>query len=97
MTPAHHDPKRFIELDRRFHQTMVDAAGSSLLSRTYAGLRERQVRVGIAALRAGDGRWAYVCEEHRAIAEAVRDGAVAAAHAAIDAHLERTLQALLAV
>ncbi|MEU6409374.1 GntR family transcriptional regulator [Microbispora sp. NPDC046933] len=91
------DAKAFIELDRRFHQLMVDAAGSSLLSRTYAGLRERQVRVGIAALRAGDGRWRDVCLEHRAIAEAVRAGAVADAHAAIDAHLRMTSDALLAV
>lgn len=89
--------KAFIELDRRFHQILVDAAGSSLLSRTYAGLRERQVRVGIAALEAGAERWNQVCGEHQAIVEAVRAGDVAGAHSAIDLHLQVTLQSLLAV
>jgi DNA-binding GntR family transcriptional regulator len=87
----------FIELDRRFHQVLVDAAGSTLLSRTYAGLRERQIRVGIAALQTGDRRWSTVCSEHAAIVDAVRAGDSSGARTAIDDHLGLTLQALLAV
>lgn len=95
--PQEHTAKEFIELDRQFHQVMVDAAGSELLSRTYAGLRERQIRVGVAVLQHGHDRWGEVCGEHEAIIEAVRAGDVAGAHAAIESHLQITLQTLLAV
>jgi DNA-binding GntR family transcriptional regulator len=94
------DPDRlaaFIDLDRLFHQSLVDAAGSRLLSQTYTGLRERQMRVGIAALRRGTDRWQRVCTEHDAIVAALRLGAVPAVHAAIDDHLRLTLATLLAV
>lgn len=87
--------REFIDLDRKFHQVLVDAAGSSLLSRTYDGLRERQVRVGVAALDAERERRSSVCTEHDAIVKAVRSGKAAAAHKAINAHLEKTLAALL--
>lgn len=98
MSGAHdeHTAKDFIELDRQFHQEMVDAAASDLLSRTYAGLRERQVRVGISALQHGPARWTAVCVEHEAIVAALRDSDVTAAHEAIDFHLETTLRTLLA-
>ncbi len=94
------DPARlteFIDLDRQFHQVLVDAAGSRLLSQTYGGLRERQMRVGIAALQRGHDRWRDVCVEHDTIIAALRSGDVDAAHAAIDEHLRRTLVTLLAV
>lgn len=94
--PDQHDAKDFIELDRQFHQEMVDAAASQLLSRTYAGLRERQIRVGISALLRGAQRWTAVCEEHGAIVAALRAADVTAAHEAIDFHLATTLRALLA-
>lgn len=84
----------FIRLDRDFHQLLVDAAGSRLLARTYAGLRERQVRVGVAALD-GRPRWGEVCTEHRAITEALRGGDPEAARRAVDDHLELTLRSLL--
>lgn len=86
----------FIDLDRQFHQTLVDAAGSRLLSQTYGGLRERQVRVGIAALQRGQHRWTDVCTEHDAIVAALRTGDVTATHLAIDEHLHLTLATLLA-
>ena len=84
-----------IELDRQFHQTLVDAAGNSLLSRSYAGLRERQVRVGIAALGIGPSRWEAVAHEHGAIVDALRAGDQAAAEKAIDDHLSITLRTIL--
>jgi DNA-binding GntR family transcriptional regulator len=51
-TPPRESGREFIEHDRRFHQLLVDAAGSELMSRTYAKLRARQILVG--ALAAGD-------------------------------------------
>ena len=87
--------REFIELDRKFHQVLVDAAGSALLSRTYDGLCERQVRVGIVALETERERRSSVCTEHDAIVKALRSGDATAAHDAINAHLELTLGALL--
>lgn len=84
-----------IELDREFHQTLVDAAGNSLLSRSYAALREKQVRVGISALGIGPSRWNAVTHEHGAIVAALRAGDQAAAEKAIDDHLNITLRTIL--
>lgn len=84
-----------IELDREFHQTLVDAAGNSLISRSYAALREKQVRVGISALSIGPSRWNAVTHEHGAIVEALRVGDQAAAEKAIDDHLSITLRTIL--
>jgi DNA-binding GntR family transcriptional regulator len=87
--------QQFIELDTLFHQTLIDAAGSELLSRTYAGLRARQLRVGLTALLHGGDRRRDVCAEHRAIVEALADGDEQLAHRAIEDHLGITLQILL--
>jgi DNA-binding GntR family transcriptional regulator len=85
----------FIEWDRRFHQCLVDAARNELIARTYAGLRTRQVRVGVAALFRATDRQHAVCLEHRCILEALESGDEAAAHAAIEDHLRITLQLFL--
>lgn len=97
MARAHrrHSAAEFIELDNRFHQSMVDAADNLLLSRTYAGLRERQLRLGIVAMSTSSARWQEVCGEHTAIVDALADGDERAVHAAIDAHLGITLRTLL--
>ncbi|WP_083735558.1 GntR family transcriptional regulator [Mycobacterium sp. MS1601] len=87
--------QRFIELDTRFHQILIDAAGSELLSRTYAGLRARQLRVGLTALLHGHERRREVCTEHQTIVDALANGDEQLAHRAIDEHLQITLQILL--
>lgn len=92
---AGHTAAQFIELDNRFHQSIVDAAGNQLLSRTYAGLRERQLRLGILAMTRRGSRWQEVCSEHTAIVDALAAGDEDAARAAIDDHLAITLRTLL--
>ncbi|MGA9873936.1 MAG: FCD domain-containing protein [Rhodococcus sp. (in: high G+C Gram-positive bacteria)] len=87
--------KQFIDLDGSFHQILVDSAGSELLSRTYAGLRARQLRVGLTALFAASDRQRNVCTEHEAIVVALEKGDEGLVHRAIDDHLEVTLQILL--
>jgi DNA-binding GntR family transcriptional regulator len=89
------DAREFIEWDRRFHQSLVDAAGNELIARTYAGLRTRQVRVGVAALFRAIDRQRAVCAEHGRIVEALQSGDEAAAHAAISEHLQITQQLFL--
>lgn len=90
-----HAAAEFIELDSRFHQSIIDAADNQLLSRTYAGLRERQLRLGILAMRRRGSRWQEVCAEHTAILDALAAGDKDAARAAIDDHLAITLRTLL--
>ena len=89
------DAHEFIEWDRRFHQSLVDAAGNELIARTYAGLRTRQVRVGVAALFRATDRQRAVCAEHGRIVDALESGDEAAAHAAIAEHLRITQQLFL--
>jgi DNA-binding GntR family transcriptional regulator len=89
------DAQEFIEWDRRFHQSLVDAAGNELIARTYAGLRTRQVRVGVAALFRATDRQRAVCAEHERIVHALESGDEAAAHAAISDHLRITQQLFL--
>lgn len=85
----------FIDWDIRFHQSMIDAVANEILTRTYAGLRVRQRRVGVAALFRSADRQLAVCDEHRHIVDALELGDTVATHEAIDKHLERTLMVLL--
>lgn len=84
----------FIALDRDFHQCLVDAMRNQLISATYAGLRTRQVLVGVVALFRTSHRREEVCGEHDRIVAAITSGDADAACAAIDEHLEITLQIL---
>jgi DNA-binding GntR family transcriptional regulator len=85
----------FIDRDMVFHQTLVDAAGNTMLARTYAGLRVRQRRVGVAALFCSANRQRAVCGEHERIVEALAAGDEPEAMRAIDEHLALTLRVLL--
>ena len=84
--------KEFIEMDTRFHTALVRAAGNSLLTKTYEGLRDRQVTAGLMALSRAHGRQQTVLAEHAAIVNALRAGDTPAAIRAIDTHLETTLK-----
>ena len=89
------DAREFIDADRHFHQELVDAAGSALLSRTYAGLRDRQLRAGVAAMLKRASRWNDVCAEHTAIVDALSTRDERRLHTMIDDHLRISLQTLL--
>ncbi|AXB45704.1 GntR family transcriptional regulator [Amycolatopsis albispora] len=84
--------KEFIELDTAFHTHLIDAAGNAMLSKAYAGLRDRQLRAGLVALFACPNRQHAVCEEHQAIVDGLAARDLAATHAAIDHHLGTTLK-----
>ncbi|MET8831348.1 GntR family transcriptional regulator [Streptomyces sp. NPDC004610] len=88
--------REFIAVDHLFHASMVAAVGNGLLARHYDGLRSRQVRAGVTALFAQQGRQEAVLVEHLAILEAIVAGDPEGACAAIDAHLASTLKVLLA-
>ena len=90
------DPVAFIECDRRFHRTLVEAAGNPVIASFYESLRDRQVRMGLQAVTASKNRAARVLAEHWAITDAVRDLEPDAAAAAVTRHLDSTRAILLA-
>ncbi|KAA9149648.1 GntR family transcriptional regulator [Amycolatopsis acidicola] len=91
--PAH--AKEFIELDHHFHSVLIDSVGNSMLSKTYASLRARQMRAGLNALARSSGRQERVLAEHYAIFKALEVRALPAAMAAIDHHHTTTLNTQL--
>ncbi|MEW1773324.1 GntR family transcriptional regulator [Streptomyces sp. NPDC086777] len=88
--------REFIAVDHRFHTALVCAVGNTLLDRHYDGLRSRQVRTGVTALFNQQGRQEAVLAEHEAIVDALEAGDARAVRAAVDHHLESTLEVLLA-
>ncbi len=87
--------REFMQRDVRFHQALVDAAGNLTLSRSYSALRVRQRRVGMTALFRAANRQLAVCDEHRAIVDALEERDRAAAVSAIESHIDQTLEVLL--
>jgi DNA-binding GntR family transcriptional regulator len=92
---ARDDPARFIELDTEFHTLMVRAGANPILADFYASLRQRQLRIGVRAVTQGTDRAGDVLREHQLIVDALRSRSIEAAHAAIDAHLDSTRQAVI--
>jgi DNA-binding GntR family transcriptional regulator len=88
------DADLFIALDRRFHEVWIHGAGNEVVADLYATLRDRQQRLGMAAVLSQPGRVGEVLAEHQAIRDALVTGDPAAAEAAITAHLDITLAVL---
>ncbi|CPR13471.1 GntR family transcriptional regulator [Mycobacterium bohemicum DSM 44277] len=85
---------RFLEADRAFHAVTLEESGNAILRGFYSSLRDRQMRmIGESALR-DPGRTAGIMDEHRGIAEALRDGDLARAREAVRAHLASTVRAM---
>ena len=78
--------------DREFHATIVAADGNTILIKVYAGLRDRQLRMGAATMRTADGtpdsvRMAITIADHEAIAAAIGAADLALAQRLTDEHL----------
>ena len=99
-----HDTVGYVAADRAFHAAIVAAAGNQILTRLYASLRDRQLRMGVANLldmgsgehadhsgqRAAVARMRVTLREHQLVRDAVADGSVRAAVAAVSDHLDAT-------
>ncbi|NLE76214.1 MAG: GntR family transcriptional regulator [Chloroflexi bacterium] len=83
---SHADYLSYIQLDQRFHQTMIGCLGNRKLSEIYAGMGCHTI-VARALYTASDQRASDTLAEHKAIVGALRRGDVEAAKAAIRAHL----------
>jgi DNA-binding GntR family transcriptional regulator len=88
------EPTAFIECDRRFHRTIVRAAGNQVLADFYELLRDRQMRMGLIAIAAAEDRQRLVLDEHAAITAGIGHASSKEAAAAIAEHLANTLAAL---
>lgn len=88
------DWAEFLDSDRTFHAITLEESGNAILSNFYSTLRDRQMRmIGESALREAN-RVATIMEEHRDIAEAVRDGDTPRALRAVQTHLASTVRAI---
>jgi len=88
------DGAAFVEADRRFHRLIVAATGNVLLTEFHDSLRDRQSRMGLAALARDRGRVEQILGEHERIVALVRGLDAGAAKDAMTAHLNRTLELL---
>lgn len=84
----------FLHADRAFHAITLDESRNAILSGFYASLRDRQMRmIGESALR-DPQRVTTILDEHREIAEALRDGDADRALRAVQKHLASTVRAI---
>ena len=91
---AEPDWQEFLEADRTFHNITLDESGNRILSDFYSSLRDRQMRMtGESVIRDGQ-RMMTIMDEHRSIAEALRDGDLQQARKAVQNHLASTVRAL---
>ena len=88
------DWREFLDADRAFHAITLEESGNAILSGFYSSLRDRQMRmIGESALR-DPNRMTTIMDEHRAIAEALRDGDLPRALHAVQTHLASTVRAI---
>jgi DNA-binding GntR family transcriptional regulator len=81
------EPRALMEADRVFHAAIVEAAGNAVLTRFYTGLRDRQLCMGVAAMRAEPEWMAQVVDEHAAILAALKQGDEEAFTARVSSHV----------
>ena len=89
------DGPGFVEADREFHRLFVAAAGNPILLQLHDSLRDRQGRMGLAAIARDARRTTEIIDEHRELAAAVDARHPTRALELIDRHLEGTLRLLL--
>ena len=91
---AESDWQGFLEADRAFHKTTLEASGNRILSDFYSSLRDRQMRMTGESVARDRQRMTSIMDEHRVIAEALRDGDLQRANKAVQDHLASTVWAL---
>lgn len=86
---------RVEELDTAFHTAIVDAAGNSLLSGFYRGLRDRQIRLIATAVRSAGDRPEGILEQHEEILRAVRERDALRLEELLQQHLHRVYEGIV--
>jgi DNA-binding GntR family transcriptional regulator len=88
------DLDAFVAADREFHAAVVGAAGNEIVRALYDSLRDRQQRMGVAALRREPRRLGQILEQHRGLVDAIAAGEVEPTLELLDTHLRGTLDLL---
>lgn len=91
---ARDDHQEFVAADHEFHRAIVAAAGNAILLDLHDSLRDRQTRMGVAAILRDGGRVDAILREHGEIRAEIMSGDGARADALMRRHLEGTLEAL---
>jgi DNA-binding GntR family transcriptional regulator len=78
----------FTTADRSFHECVVAAAGNDVLTRSYRGLRERQLCISTAVMRMSRARMDAAVRDHQHLLEALRGGSRAQFLTLTRAHLD---------
>lgn len=86
--------REFCEWDTEFHLELVRASGNSLMTKFYADLRARQIRIGVRSLLAGTDRQAAVIAEHHKIIDGLTSRDIGISVAALQKHIETTRSGL---
>jgi DNA-binding GntR family transcriptional regulator len=73
--------------DRAFHAAVVDAGGNQLLGELYQRLRDRQMRIGVAAMRVEPERMDRAVADHAELIETLRDGDPARWRTLVERHI----------
>ncbi|MGH1564028.1 GntR family transcriptional regulator [Mumia sp. DW29H23] len=92
---ADDDLASFTEVDRRFHEVVVDAAGNPHVTRFYRSLRERQMMVNATAMGMSPERMDSAVRDHRELARLIAGDDLYAFLAASDAHLATSRHSVL--
>ena len=87
--------QRFGELDAAFHTALVEAAGNSLLSGFYQGLRDRQIRLIATAVRTAQERSDEILAQHAEIVAGVREKDMERVEALLAEHLQRVYEGIV--
>lgn len=84
----------FAENDRLFHEVIVSAAGNPILTRTYQGLRDRQLCILTSQMHMSDTRMDVALHGHEELLAALTGGTSAAFLQATRSHLDTAWAAL---
>jgi DNA-binding GntR family transcriptional regulator len=88
------DWQEFVDADRAFHRITLEESGNRILSDLYSSLRDRQMRMTSDSVMRDRQRMTTILDEHRVIAEAVRDGDLKGVRDAVQVHLASTVRVL---
>jgi len=80
--------------DRAFHATVVDGGGNAILSELYQRLRDRQMRIGISAMRVEPERVDQAVTDHTRLLEALRGDDPGQWTMLVDEHIRTTAMRL---
>ena len=80
--------------DRAFHATVVDGGGNAILSELYQRLRDRQIRIGISAMRVEPERVDQAVTDHTRLLDALRGDDPAHWAMLVDEHILTTAMRL---